>query len=590
MVPATTAAQRKAVHTPATNRVLVMGNDCGSFLGVVRSLGRRGVEVHGAHWNIDVPAYSSRYLAARHRLAVPGATDDWADDLSRLIERHSFDVVLPTNEQTVRLLQRSAWRADWEGVVHRIGAAAFETTFDKIESARLAESLSINVPRWRAVGSWEEAAAFAEEVGYPMILKPASSYAEDNLFDRRNVTTIASAEEMRRYAADYVFGVEPRLAQEYFRGEGVGLELLAEDGRVLTAFQHRRLHQPRGGGGSSYRESERPQAELAEAAVRIVAALNYTGVMMVEFLRNPADADWRFVEINARFWGSLPLALAAGADFPWYLYRLLAAGDNEVPQSFAVGKRCRNTFGEFKWLSTHLRGASRGAAIKELLLLPVRAFEPNDTFVLDDPVPAAAEYRKYWRRALVAVGEAAARPFRRLRQGRRGREHREMRRRLNSARHVLFVCAGNICRSPFAAQYAAQHWGNGAAIASSGTLAMPGRRSPPEAVVAAAKLGVALQEHRSSTITPEDVAAADLILACDEHVRRELVRRFPARADAVGLFGALSETAPAEVADPFGGSLSTFSEVYRSMAAVIDEAAADAPPATVPVGRSAVDS
>ena len=42
--------------------------------------------------------------------------------------------------------------------------------------------------------------------------------------------------------------------------------------------------------------------------------LNYSGVAMIEYKLNPETGDWVFIEINARFWGSLPLAVAAGAD------------------------------------------------------------------------------------------------------------------------------------------------------------------------------------------------------------------------------------------------------------------------------------
>jgi hypothetical protein len=45
-------------------------------------------------------------------------------------------------------------------------------------------------------------------------------------------------------------------------------------------------------------------------------ALNWHGVAMVEFRRDDRDGEYKLMEVNPKFWGSLDLALAAGADFP----------------------------------------------------------------------------------------------------------------------------------------------------------------------------------------------------------------------------------------------------------------------------------
>src|SRR5690606_38589075 len=97
------------------------------------------------------------------------------------------------------------------------------------------------------------------------------------------------------------------LVQENFTGSGVGVELLAYQGEVLVAFQHVRVHEPLEGGGSSYRRSAALHPQLLAASKALMKALDYTGVAMVEFKFNFNTGDWVFIEINGRFWGSLPL-------------------------------------------------------------------------------------------------------------------------------------------------------------------------------------------------------------------------------------------------------------------------------------------
>ena len=108
----------------------------------------------------------------------------------------------------------------------------------------------------------------------------------------------------------------------------MGVELLADQGQILFAMQHRRLHETTGF-GSAYRETVAVNPELRGACEALMRSLNYTGVAMVEFRVDEATGKWILLEINGRFWGSLPLAAAAGADFPLYLYQLLVDGRRE---------------------------------------------------------------------------------------------------------------------------------------------------------------------------------------------------------------------------------------------------------------------
>ena len=202
------------------------------------------------------------------------------------------------------------------------------------------------------------------------------------------------------------------LAQECFVGVGVGVELLALRGKVLVAFQHERVHQPPRGGASSYRKSVALRNDLVQAASRLVAALKFTGVIMIEFLVDPHSDDWRFVEMNGRFWGSLPLAVAAGADFPYHLYQLLVEGKEDFPARYREGLYCRNLIGDLAWAAENLRANHSDPtlatvpwrrAIGELgHLLTMR--EKSDTFVTDDLRPGFAELAYYTRRSLNKLG------------------------------------------------------------------------------------------------------------------------------------------------------------------------------------------
>ena len=89
--------------------------------------------------------------------------------------------------------------------------------------------------------------------------------------------------------------------------------------------------------------------------------------------------------------------------------------------------------------------------------------------------------------------------------------------RLDPMAQVLLVCTGNICRSPMAEALLRsalqRHPGDAApAVASAGTIARDGAPAMPEAVKAAAELGVDVSSHSAHRLRPEDIRDADLIV------------------------------------------------------------------------------
>jgi protein-tyrosine phosphatase len=95
---------------------------------------------------------------------------------------------------------------------------------------------------------------------------------------------------------------------------------------------------------------------------------------------------------------------------------------------------------------------------------------------------------------------------------------------------ILFVCSGNLCRSPFAEAWLRAWLGeNGAdATVSSAGILTQGRSSPPEFIDAARRAGVDLSAHRSSYMEVVDLEKADLVIGMGREHVREAVATSPA--------------------------------------------------------------
>jgi predicted ATP-grasp superfamily ATP-dependent carboligase len=401
-------------------RVLVTDAGRGSAIAVIRSLGRRGLHVIAADHDRRSPGFRSRYAAERIVLPDPAADPAGAvDRLHALAAAGRVDLIVPVTDEVLLPLSDARERFDGLCVLAIPDRAALATAGDKAATLELARRLGVPVPPTVVARTADEALSAASDLGWPVVLKPAASrVVRDGVVERFEVVyadgPVALTAAMRRFE-----GRCPVLVQEYRAGVGHGVELLVDRGRPLLVFQHRRLHEvPITGGVSALREGVEPDPVLLDHATRLVDALAWTGLAMVEF--RVGEAGPVLMEVNGRIWGSLPLAVKSGADFPGglaelYLGPRLNGAANGTPATPAVGVRSRNLALELVWIASVLRrrrcypylhAPARRAGLAAAVRLPL----PRDGFdvlSLDDPLPGLADVARAAGHVLRKVGHAA---------------------------------------------------------------------------------------------------------------------------------------------------------------------------------------
>jgi predicted ATP-grasp superfamily ATP-dependent carboligase len=403
----------------AAPRVLVTDAARGSAIAVIRSLGRRGVEVVAADHHPRSPGFSSRYVRGRVVYPRPdGAPDAAVEVLRREAEARGVDLIVPVSDDILLPLAHARERFAGVCALAIPEPEALAVATDKLATLELARRLGVPTPRTALARTVEEALAAAPSLGWPLVVKPLAS--------RVYRAGVVEAFEVG-YAdgpgalAEQVGRLEGRCAallQEYRTGEGHGVELLCDAGRPLLAFQHRRLHEvPITGGASSLREGVRLDPVLFGHAARLLGALRWTGLAMVEFRTGPDGPV--LMEINGRIWGSLPLAVKSGVDFPARLVALHLGGrglDGAADGGPApTGIRSRNLGLELVWIGSVLRRRRRypflrAPSRRQALTAALRLAWPRDGFDLlaaDDPLPAVADLAQVGGRLARKVRHAA---------------------------------------------------------------------------------------------------------------------------------------------------------------------------------------
>jgi protein-tyrosine phosphatase len=151
-------------------------------------------------------------------------------------------------------------------------------------------------------------------------------------------------------------------------------------------------------------------------------------------------------------------------------------------------------------------------------------------------------------------------------------------------RSVLFLCHGNICRSPFAARLAARllrHNGAGdVECLSAGFHASPEACSPPEAVAAAAQYAVSLADHRPVPLTLEMIERSDIVAVMEMRHLSMLRRQYPSHVARFVLLPLFDTKRPAlghyrrfNIADPYGRGHRAFEDCYDHIAHALERMA-----------------
>lgn len=333
-------------------RVLVTDGNNRAALAITRSLGRHQYTVFVASESESSLAGASKYCQKCFTYTNPDFNSiQFQEDILEIVRLQKIDILIPAAETTTLQCLKLKDKLQHECKLPFQKFTAVDLAASKLEVLKIAQELNIPIPDTYFMETKKdirEAFAFCKKQQYPIVIKTSRSRLENNNKNINLRAQYASNEkDVFEIIDQYPDEAFPILIQKRINGPGVGLFACLDNGYPIATFSHKRIREkPPSGGVSVLRKSYPINPTIRKNAINLLTKIKWSGVAMVEFKKDEKSDDFKLMEINGRFWGSLQLAIDAGVDFP-YIVAQIAEGKRVMPiQSYRLNVKTRWLMGD----------------------------------------------------------------------------------------------------------------------------------------------------------------------------------------------------------------------------------------------------
>jgi len=310
-------------QTQKVGAVIIGGHFQG--LGVLRSLARRKIPTYLLDHELCIGRFS-RYPKRFVRCPNVRQEATLLEFLISLARKDNLNgwLVYPNDDETVCFLARNKQRLE---EYYRIATPSWEVVkfaYDKKLTYQIAEGCGIPIPKTfyaRSVNDLEQL-----DISFPVIIKPSIKEPFYSL-TRKKAIRVDNRSQLRQEftEAASIIDASALMIQELIPGGPdylFSVGSLYKNGEFLGKVVARRPRQhPMDFGHATTFAVTVDIPELEEITRKILLEIGYYGLSEVEFMLDPRDKHYKLIEINARPWGWHTLAIGAGVDLPYLLYR-----------------------------------------------------------------------------------------------------------------------------------------------------------------------------------------------------------------------------------------------------------------------------
>jgi len=388
--------------------ILIFGLSSQIGISILRSFGKKGIEVYGIN-NQKNANYYSKYLTKGYIHSGLDVFSEFEnnekliDFTEQIIQKHKIDYVITFFDNLILLLNKYRQRLEKTTKLLIPKDELFRNVIDKNKTLEIAKKLNITTPETKVVSGFDDLSN-CKDLTFPVVVKPSSRYYINHDHSKMDFKRhyIHSYTDLLNFFKKYKpYRYKPVLVQEFCNGKEIGFPILFRDGKFVDCMQYRIVRMyPHNGGSSIYREATKINPKLKEYSIRLLSFLRWDGIAEIDYIKDNRDGKIKLLEVNGRFWASLPLSEKAGMDFPLMLYNSYESR-KEIPASdYKIGTKCRILSSETAWLSDIIFNRVKNEGNIEIpskssaIFSYIKSFNPKvkyDFGSWDDPLPLLYE-------------------------------------------------------------------------------------------------------------------------------------------------------------------------------------------------------
>lgn len=322
----------------------------------------------------------SKYTS-HYKFHVRHNDENWLDVINSQVKLHAINIIVPIAENEIAFFIKYKTKIEHTAsIIPLPELASFEIAIDKRRLSDFAKTSQIPHPNSFFITSETDTQQVLSDIEFPILIKPLSLKGGDGIL---KINTKEKFETYLKKVNQSVF------IQEYIEGYDIDCSVLCLNGEVLNhTIQKGNLN-----GNNIFA----PQLafnflqndDVLKVAKQIMSKLNWSGIAHLDMRYDAKANDFKLIEINARFWGSIEGSRFAGINFPQQAIEL-ALGKNITKKEFEPIHYMR------------LKGVLKHIKRNPLFIFKGR-YLLNNTEVkmfLSDPLPTFYKFREWLGRRL----------------------------------------------------------------------------------------------------------------------------------------------------------------------------------------------
>lgn len=359
-------------YTIPKTSVLIPDGESHLLRYVINGLAQvNGIKIYVMSNNKNIEMRYSRYI---HKFSFYPKTDsdlDWIENINREVEKYNIDFVLPIWEVGIKILSEHRDRVPFNNKLGLLPPLnEFNTARNKGRLPFHLQAHDIPGPKSVLVESLDQLDKI-DSLRLPVIIKPLEGFGGGYGIRKFNTKKDISSYLIEKNIKYTI------IAQEFIEGGDYGCNVLCKNGSIL-AFTMQKGNEP------DDQKQFAPSiswefiydAGLYSTIERLMRSLNWSGVANIDLVYDKNEKEFKVLEINTRFWGSLDGSNLAGINFPYYYYLASKNIEFETPK-----------YEHIKYLST--RGVVSQLKHNKLFVFKTGFILNNSQvkFLLKDPLP-----------------------------------------------------------------------------------------------------------------------------------------------------------------------------------------------------------